>query len=107
MELAIEIEKFVRPVKFQKGLVEIELDGDARPDLPARLAGQLRELTSERWSVVLAKGGGPTVGEMRAMRERELHDRAAMNPIIQDIIREFPDARIVSVAASGSRVRSR
>ena len=41
------------------------------------------------------------------MRERELHDRAAMNPIIQDIIREFPDARIVSVAASGSRVRSR
>ncbi len=107
MEFAIEVEKFVRPVKFQKGLVEIELDADARPDLPARLAQQLGDLTNERWSVVLAKGGGPTVGEMRAMRERELHDQAAMNPIVQDIIREFPDAQIVSVAASGSRVRNR
>ena len=106
VELAVEIENSVRPVSFRKGLIEIELVADARPDLPARLVQQLMELTNERWSVVLAKGGGPTIGEALARREQELRDQAARSPIVQDIFREFPDARILSVSASGSRVQN-
>ena len=106
VELAVEIENSVRPVNFRRGLIEIELVAEARPDLPSRLVQQLMELTNERWSVVLAKGGGPTIGETLAKREQELHDRAARSPIVQDIFRAFPDARIVSVAASGSRVQN-
>ena len=104
--LATEIEKFVRPVSFQWGLIEIGLDDEAPPNLPNRIVRELQELTGDRWKVVLASdGGGSTIAEVDDRQARELHEQAANHPIVKDIFREFPQARIVSVTARGSRTR--
>jgi DNA polymerase-3 subunit gamma/tau len=92
----------VRPVRVAPGLIELrQLDGTPR-DLAARLAKLLREETGVRWTVALSNADGdPTLGDQgRAVRDSALADMAA-HPLVREILRVFPGARIGEVTDTG------
>src|SRR5690606_7102472 len=53
--LVFELERHVRPVRFEPGRVEIALTADAATDLPQRLGQVLGAWTGTRWMVAVTQ----------------------------------------------------
>jgi DNA polymerase-3 subunit gamma/tau len=89
----------VHPLRVAPGVVEIrQLPGTPR-DLAGRLAAVLRAETGVRWTVALGtERGEPTLDEQSdAIREAGRAD-IEQHPLIVEILRLFPGARIGDVA---------
>jgi DNA polymerase-3 subunit gamma/tau len=99
--LAARIRSFIRLVKLQPGLLEINLGEGAPESLAGDVARHLSQWTNTRWMVSLSDGpGAPTIAdERRASREKQKAGFAA-TPVIKSIIEMFPGAEIEEIKAT-------
>ncbi len=98
LRLKTALERQVRPVRVSGGRLEIALEADAPRDLANEIARKLGMWTGRRWAVILSDEPGEETLHARRMRMREsLFARAEERPEVQEILRRFPEARVVDV----------
>jgi DNA polymerase-3 subunit gamma/tau len=96
--LVFALERHVRPVRFEPGLIEIALTPEAERDLPQRLMQALKDWTGERWMVSVAKAeGGETVHETRMRGRAALMETVTADPLVRSVLERFPGAEIVGI----------
>ncbi len=94
VKLLVEVETGLRLVSYAPGRIEVEPTADAAADLVQRLGTALQRWTGVRWAVSVGRGGGPTIAETRDAEAAALRAKAAAHPLVQAVLREFPNARI-------------
>ena len=96
--LVFALERHVRPVRFETGLLEIALTPDAEPTLPQRLAAILKEWTGERWVVAVTQDSpAETVHQTRQRERAALHADVRADPVVAEVLARFPGAEIVAI----------
>lgn len=91
----------VRPIMFEPGLFEFQVDATAPRDLPTQLAKLMREWTGQHWQFNMTEDGPPTdtLGEMAAQAVENQRARAAEHPVVAAVLEKFPGSAIESVEA--------
>ncbi|KAA9005267.1 DNA polymerase III subunit gamma/tau [Histidinibacterium aquaticum] len=97
VKLLVEVETNLRLVSYAPGRIEFEPTEDAAPDLASKLGSRLQAWTGNRWAVTVSQGGAPTIAEEREAAERALKSEAETHPLVQEVLRAFPGARITEV----------
>ena len=88
----------VRPVRCEPGMLEIHVAGNAPANLASRLTQCLTTWTRQRWMVsISAKEGEPTLAEQDREREQKRKERALSHPLVQAVIKAFPDAKMTAL----------
>jgi DNA polymerase-3 subunit gamma/tau len=96
--LVFELERHIRPVRFEPGHIEIALTPDAKPDLPQRLGLILKGWTGMRWIVVVSQDvAAETVHETRRRDRAAVLDEVRSDPLVAEVLERFPGAEIVDV----------
>ncbi|MFB2531331.1 DNA polymerase III subunit gamma/tau [Paracoccus sp. p4-l81] len=95
LRLLLDVETYVRLVRYSPGRIEFE----PAPGAPDSLAGSLRDtlqrLTRAPWGVsVVAQGGAPTLAEEAAAEREAAREEAMQDDRIRAIFEAFPQARI-------------
>ncbi len=105
LRMAANIRNFLRPVSIEPGKLRIGLAEGAPADLPRQLAARLQQWTGMPW-VVLREDGveAPTLAEQDHARRDDLLRRAQEDPAVKEVLRHFPQARILNVTPAGSSV---
>ncbi len=102
--LANHLEGDVHLVRFEPGVIEFRPGARAPGDLAGRLGRLLQEWTGRRWMVgVSSASGAPSLREQRRARKAERLEDAARDPLVQEVMSLFPDARIVAVRDAADR----
>lgn len=100
MQLLLDVERFVRLVRYRPGRIEYAAADGAPPGLAAQLARRLQDWTGARWGIsVVAEGGAPTLAEARAATEEAARGTARDHPLVRAVLEAFPQARICTVRA--------
>jgi DNA polymerase-3 subunit gamma/tau len=87
----------VYPVRCEKGVLEFRVAANAPADLAARLRKCLGKWTGQRWMVsISASAGQPTLAEEDCAVEQKRRDRAKTNPLMQAVLKAFPDAKMTA-----------
>ena len=104
--LASQLYQFAHPVKIEHvnsgenahGRIEFRLQEQANPKLSQDLGTALRKVTGQRWVVSLVNSGGaPTLAQRtEAAKQKEL-DEISKTPLVENILKIFPEARLVKV----------
>jgi len=98
MQLLVEVEDNLRLARYSPGRIEFQMTENSARDLAARLGARLQSWTGVRWGVsVVNAGGGPTIAETRAAERNDLQARAEAHPLIQEVLKYFPNAEIREV----------
>ena len=98
IRLKLDVERFIRPIKFRPGAIEYEPAPGAPADLAQRLVGRLKEWTGERWFLTTQGGGGAeSAWERQKREEREVRVQVEQDPFVRSVMDAFPGAEIVSV----------
>jgi len=94
-----QVINFVRPVKFEIGLLEFSPAPGAPMDLAVKLGSRLRALTGEPWTVnmVAEAEGAPTVAEKRQQDKTAMIAAVERHPLVKKIIDIFEGATVVEV----------
>jgi len=101
IKLKSDIERFVRPIRVETGLIEMALEPDAPPGLPGELARRLEGWTGKRWMVTVARSGGEDPLSVARKTAREgLFAEAREHPAVKAVLERFPGAEIVDVRSS-------
>jgi DNA polymerase-3 subunit gamma/tau len=97
--LANALERWVRPVRFEPGQIEISLMPQADAGLPQRLQQVLQQWTGRRWVVVISKDAvtTETAREARERNRAALLEEVRADPLVKQLLDRFPGAEIVSV----------
>ena len=96
--LYAQLKTKVQLVKFEPGLLELQLPPELPRDFTQRLGQRLGEWTGRRWMISIAgSGGAPTLREQADQRERSLVAVAAEQPIVRAVLAAFPGAVIERV----------
>ncbi|MEX1035767.1 MAG: DNA polymerase III subunit gamma/tau [Sneathiella sp.] len=103
IKLKGEVLNFVRPVTFEKGLIEFSPALGAKADLAARLGKRLREITGDPWDVRMTAQteGAATVAEQRQSDKAAEIAALESHPLVQNIKSLFPAASIREVRHLG------
>ena len=100
--LASEIYNYVEPIKIAEGLLEIAVREGAMAQRIKGLQKVLSAATNERWIVSFVPAvGKPTLKEIADGVRKELFDNVLAMPVMQDILRAFPEAELVDVIDQG------
>ncbi len=92
------LERDVRLVRFEDGMLELALEPSARKTLVGELSKTLNDWTGRRWMVaVSAEGGMPSMRAQAEARKAELKDGVREDPLVQAVLARFPGAEIVDV----------
>ncbi len=98
LRMAAAIREFLRPVSIEPGKLRIGLAEGAPTDLPRQLAARLREWTGIPWVVLREEDArAPTLAEQERREEDDLLRLAREEPAVREVLRHFPQARIVTV----------
>jgi DNA polymerase III subunit gamma/tau len=98
MKLLVEVENFLRLVKYSPGRIEFQLAQDAPRDFATRLSNRLQSWTGTRWGVsVVSDGGGATLAEERAAHRDDLQGQAMQHDMVKAVLLAFPGAEIREV----------
>ncbi|MEY8829764.1 DNA polymerase III subunit gamma/tau [Sedimentitalea sp. XS_ASV28] len=98
VKLLVEVESGLRLISYQPGRIEFSPADGAPPDLAQRLGTRLQGWTGNRWAIsVSAKGGAPTIADIRDQAENALREEAEAHPLVQAVITRFPNARITDI----------
>ena len=107
MLLKLQLEQYVRLVRFEPLRLEFELAPGAPPQLPQILTQRLQSWTGERWLVsTVASGGKPTLDEDREARENERRSDIARDPVVAAALACFPGAEIIAVRGKAEEARA-
>ncbi len=107
MLLKLQLEQYVRLVRFEPLRLEFELAPGAPPQLPQILTQRLQSWTGERWLVsTVASGGKPTLDEDREARENERRSDIARDPVVAAALACFPGAEIIVVRGKAEEARA-
>lgn len=94
----VELESWVRLVRYAPGRIEFEPAPGAPADFAAKLGTRLQGWTGQRWAISLVSAGGaPSLAEARAARDREAREKAADHPLVQAILTAFPGAKLADI----------
>ena len=92
------LERDVRLVRFEDGMLEIALEPSARKTLVGELSKKLADWTGRRWMVaVSAEAGSRAMRAQAEARKAELKDGVRDDPLVQAVLQRFPGAEIVDV----------
>jgi DNA polymerase III subunit gamma/tau len=103
-EIALKaaLERDVRLVRFEDGVIEFALTPGASHTLAADIGRALQAWTGRRWMVaVSSQPGAPTLRELANAREDERRNDAQMHPLVQGVLKRFPKATIVDIRSRG------
>lgn len=94
-----QVINFVRPVKFEIGLLEFSPAPGAPVDLAVKLGNRLRVLTGEPWTVTMVAEaeGAPTVAEKRQLDKTAMIAAVERHPLVKKIKDIFEGASVVEV----------
>jgi DNA polymerase-3 subunit gamma/tau len=108
IKLKGEVTNFIRPVKFEQGLIEYSPAPGAGVDLAARLGVRLRAITGKQWIVRVSSNseGAPTVAEKRRSDKAAEISEIESHPIFQNIKTLFPGAAVREVRHLGPTLDS-
>jgi len=100
--MRVSVRRYLRPVKFQPGRIEVALAPEAPKTLIGDLTKRLHDWTGRRWVVsVASSGGGETLDEIDASKRAALLDDAASDPEVAAVLAAFPGAKITNVTVRG------
>jgi DNA polymerase III subunit gamma/tau len=92
------LERDVRLVRFEDGMLELALEPSARKTLVGELSKKLADWTGRRWMVaVSAEPGMPSLRAQADAHKAELKDMVREDPLVQAVLQRFPGAEIVDV----------
>ncbi len=98
VKLLVEVETFLRLVKYSPGRIEFQLTEDAPQDFVSRFANRLQNWTGARWGVaIVSEGGGATLAEQRIAHRDDLQGQALQHDMVQAVLLAFPGAEIRDV----------
>ncbi|PKA43918.1 DNA polymerase III subunit gamma/tau [Rhizobium sullae] len=97
------VRNFVRPVKIEKGRLDVNLIEGAPTTLLNELAVKLKEWTGIHWIVSLSReAGDPTMVEAEAKAKEQQVSDARQDPDVAAILAQFPGAKIIDVRVRAS-----
>ena len=98
IQLKLALERDVRLVRFERGMIEFALAPGGSPQLAANLMRRLQEWTGERWMVAISSSdGAPTLRETSDARDRERAIGVRADPLVKSVLEQFPGSEIVAV----------
>ncbi len=98
VKLLVEVETGVRLARYRPGRIEFQPSDSAPADLAQRLGARLQVWTGNRWAVsVVNSGGEPTIADVRDAKDLALMEEAQTHPLVQEILRTFPKAKITAI----------
>jgi DNA polymerase-3 subunit gamma/tau len=93
------LERDVRLVRCEDGILEFNLPPGADAGLVQRLGRKLQEWTGRRWSVALSnETGDPTIREVREAKRAEAESLRHAHPVVQAVLQAFPGATVLPAA---------
>ena len=95
-KLRSEIERYVRVVKFEPGLIEFNPADGAPHDLAGRMATKLKDWTGERW-VVTVNARAKGADTLRSGRDAAV-DSHPLVAAVREVFPEITDIRIREIA---------
>ena len=98
LKLKFDLEKNVRLVKFEKGLIEIESGNGFDKDFIKNLSHKLFEWTNYRWIITLSKlKGERTKNQVKLDKNKEFLEDIKKTENYKKILENFPDAKLISI----------
>lgn len=92
------VKRYVRPVRFEPGRIDVTLTEDAPKMLLNDMTSKLRAWTGRSWLVSLSKEeGGQTLAEAESTRRENAISDARADPAVAAILARFPGAKIIDV----------
>jgi DNA polymerase-3 subunit gamma/tau len=92
------LERDVRLVRFEPGVLEFSLAPGGSPGLAANLTRKLQDWTGQRWMVALSSApGAPSLLEQAAAKEDEKRIGVQAHPLVRAALDLFPGAVVVAV----------
>jgi DNA polymerase III subunit gamma/tau len=89
----------VNLVRYEQGMLEINVGPSAPANLAARLGQCLTEWTGQRWMVSISTGvkGQPTLAEQDKAAAQKRQEKALSHPLVQAVSTAFPGAKMSSL----------
>ena len=98
IKLKYDLEKNVKLVKFEFGLIEIEASNNFDKDFIKNLSQKLFEWTNQRWIITLSKlKGRPTKNQIKENENKELLDKVKLSDDYKKILKNFKDANLINI----------
>jgi DNA polymerase-3 subunit gamma/tau len=98
IQLKTALERDVRLVRFEQGVLEFSLAPGGSPHLAAQLTRKLQDWTGQRWMVALSTAPGTgTLVEQAETKEKERRIGVQAHPLVRATLDQFPGAVIVAV----------
>jgi len=96
--LKMAVERYMRPVRFEAGRIEVAMTPGAPAGIAGDLGKKLSDWTGQRWmvSVVQAEGAATLHEQAEADKTRKMAEIRA-HPLVAAALETFPGARIVDV----------
>jgi DNA polymerase-3 subunit gamma/tau len=98
MILATQVKMFVHPVRVSGGLIEFRPADGAPERLAQDLTRAMKAATSERWIVTVStQMGEATLAQQEDGVEQALRDQVLQEPLVQNILKFFPDSELKEI----------
>lgn len=96
--LKMAVERYMRPVRFEAGRIEVAMTPGAPAGIAGDLGKKLSDWTGQRWmvSVVQAEGAATLHEQAEADKAQKMAEIRA-HPLVAAALETFPGARIVDV----------
>lgn len=96
--LKMAVERYMRPVRFEAGRIEVAMTPGAPAGIAGDLGKKLSDWTGQRWmvSVVQAEGAATLHEQAEADKTRKMAEIRS-HPLVAAALETFPGARIVDV----------
>ena len=98
LKIKFDLEKNVRLIKFEKGLIEIESSNDFDKDFIKNLSHKLYKWTNYRWIITLSQSKGRlTKNQVETNKNKEILERVKKTEGYRKILENFPDAQLINI----------
>ncbi|HHB82197.1 MAG TPA: DNA polymerase III subunit gamma/tau, partial [Devosia sp.] len=106
LQIKHALETDVRPIRFEEGRIEIALTERADRGIVNKLSTRLKQWTGRNWLISVSNANQkahaeavPTLRETKEAAEKARYQAAQQDPLVVEIFKNFPDAKLVDVRA--------
>ena len=97
MKLKYELEKNVNLVGFYNNRIEISFNDNLDKNFVKDLSLKLFDWTGERWIITLSKTKGELSIREKQKEKFDLINKAKKTKLYEDVLKNFPDAKLKDV----------